>query len=184
MSELYGPPRPKHNDRFNQHRTAYYLRGMAKKMQRDLSRVIRLYLGKEVRFYHLTEESPRCPTCTDALTGAVVLSNCPDCLGTGHIPGYQYHSDGWVLPEFGARVKAEGEFGNTETTPGGTDTFLVVGLPQLEMGDILIVRDTREIYRVENMEPQIAAVQGEIILQTVNMVFLTPGATEYALIDW
>lgn len=184
MSELYGPPRTKHNDRFNQHRTPHYLRGMAKKMQRDLAKVFRLYMGKEVRFYHLNEDSPRCPTCTDALTGSVVLSNCPDCLGTGHLPSYEYYGDGWVLPEFSPRIKSEGEFGNTEAPTGGTDTFLIAGLPQLEMGDILIIKDTREIYRIENMEPQIAAMQGEIILQTANMVFLTPGSTEYALIDW
>jgi hypothetical protein len=180
----YGPARPEPKNALTRVQTHPYLRRYATKMRNDLIRRLRLYDGRTFRLFRSDATGGRCTTCTDAFTGQILLSNCPECMGTGNASAFSSLGDFQVWTDIDARVRESGEMGNFEAPRGGTDTFVVVGAPILKDDDLLILKDTREVYKIDDVEPKVMALGGEVILQMAPVFYVTPGSKEYELINW
>lgn len=180
----YGPENPQEPKDYSEFRTPNYLTGHAHKIRVDLERVFRLYSGKLVRIMKLETASERCPECTDTLTGQVLLTNCSVCNGSGYVGTYSNAGDYWSLANIGAALKLTGETGNSHNIRTGKDQFIFVGAPSLADKDLVIFKDTKDVYKVVDAEPYIVALSGEIITQVADLSYLTIGSNEYDYIDW
>lgn len=179
----YGPSRPDHPYGHQDFTTPSYLSGYANKIIYDLEKKVRMYDGHLAKIFR-PSQSDRCPTCTDTITGAIVLSSCPTCDGSGTVNGFEEIAEQWVLINFGPKKDLETEFGNTENMNAGTDQFIIVGATMLKDQDLLITVDVKEVYKINQVEPQLVAMKGIIITQVAGCTYLTPGSLEYNLIDW
>jgi hypothetical protein len=153
-------------------------------MRIDLLRRLKHYDGRPIRLYRVDLTGGRCTTCTDSFTGQILLTNCPECRGTGQALGHKSLGDYWIWTDIDSRMKETGEMGNFESPRSGTDIFVVVGAPLIKDDDLLILKDTKEVYKVDDVEPKVSAVGGEIVLQMTPVFFVNPGSIEYGLIDW
>jgi hypothetical protein len=182
---LTGPARPTTSaTEFTQYTTPRQLVGSARKIRRDLEKWFRLYVGKEAKLFQIDRSGARCSTCTDTITGAVILSRCPECSGTGFTAKYTDSGIFYVMPYFSAEVRSTGELGNSETIQGGRDQVVIVGAPLLKDKDLLAFIETKRVYKVVDARPLIVALGGEVITQMAPLAALTPGATEYRIVDW
>ena len=180
----YGPPRPPKPEDHTDYRTPSYIKGSARKILYDLVRVAKLYDGKPVRIFKTgTSQDERCPVCTDKFTGASLIKNCRTCLGSGFTKQYSNVGDYWVRVDFSPKLNVTSELGNYDRQ-GHRDAFYVLGAPILKDQDLLITHDTKEVYKVVDVEGQIVAMQGIIISQVVNCLLVSTGSIEYELIDW
>ena len=166
-------------DEYNEFIIPRYLVGHAKKIRADLKRVLRLYNGKEVVIYQVDKTGERCTECTDAFTGAKVLSNCQVCGGTGYLSKYDDLGIFWGLVQFNARMKEASEIGNQDRVSSGKDQIILIDPPLLNDSDLLKFVEINSIYKIVSMEPQICGMAGEIITQTVQVAHLPLGSREY-----
>lgn len=156
----------------------------AKKIIHDLARMARLVNGKFARIYRPAKGS-RCSTCTDSMTGQVLMANCPQCLGTGFTAAFTQLGDGyWVVPEFGAIRTAATEFGNVQTPASGRDAFALYAVPEVYDRDVITMVDEKLVFRIDDVGPQISAIQGVIVGQLVQCSRIPQGGIEYNLVDW
>ena len=201
MTEIdftYGPPRPEKAENYSDFRTEYYVRGHARKILHDLEKLARLYNGKKVRIYQVLP-SARCELCTDSITGAVVIPNCTACNGTGQQSGYTLHTQlkpsnipghPEEINEFWAHIEVipifnvTSELGNADTRGGTKTPVMIIGLPLLKDGDLVATVNTKDVYKIVNIEPQIVAVQGTVIAQLTQCNLISRGSAEYRVIDW
>jgi DnaJ-class molecular chaperone len=179
----YGPTKPVESPDFDQLATPTHLIGYAEKILLDLEKVARIYHGVNARIFTLDEAGTRCSACTDSFTGKVVLSNCATCGGTGFISGYTYQGKFKVLPQFSAKSKTSTQMGDSEGNRR-RDLFIVLRGPQLQDQDLIVTEETKRVYKIVDDEPQITAIGGKIILQTVGCAPLTKGAPEYSVVTW
>ncbi len=180
----YGPKRPEKPEDHTNFRVYPYLRGYAEKMLKDLNTVTRLYDGRHIKIFkwgRSTDE--RCPVCVDQVTGAVLVTNCSQCYGSGFNQKYTYGGDYWARVDFSPKLNVSSELGNYDRA-GHRDVFYVLGAPILKDQDLIIPVDVKEVYKVVDQEGQIVAMQGVVISQVVNCLLVSPGSAEYKLIDW
>lgn len=184
MSVEYGPPRPHDIEEgpYTDLRTPRYLRGHANKILYDLKKVFRMYNARLIRIYD-NGTGDRCTTCTDSLTGAKVLKDCPDCQGTGRSKRALV-GEFWSLIDFGPKNSIASGSGNMESIPGSRDVFTVIDAPLLMDQWIIVVKDMREVFKIIDVEPQIVAMQGIVITQLASCGKLPAGDVEYKVIDW
>ncbi len=182
----YGPSRPEGEADldYTEFNTRTYLTGYAAKMRYDIEKLFRLYSGKQVRIFQLNSSGERCTTCTDSITGAVILTNCPECNGTGYTEQYTSLGDYWALADIGPGVHMATAMGNTENTRTGTDRITLVGAPLLTDRDLLVFVATKTVYKLVDSDPAIVGMGGEVITQVCDAAFLTAGSKEYDVIDW
>lgn len=160
-----------------------YLEGHAAKILDDLILMAELYNGHQILLCAV-DKSRRCPKCTNLATGEKLSSNCPVCHGTGYAENWTKVGHFWCYVDFGPVYHMDTPLGNTEN-PGGTKQRLVIlGAPIINDQSLAIFVESREIYKVYDIEPHIVAMRGDVIAQIAEMTRLTPGAPEYKLIDW
>lgn len=179
----YGPSRPGHPLDYPDFSTPGYLTGHANKIIYDLEKKVRMYDGHLTRIFRTTD-SDRCPTCTDTITGAIVLSDCPTCGGSGTVNGFEQIAEKWCLINFGPKKDLETEFGNADNMNAGTDQFVIIGAPMLKDQDLLITVDVKEVFKINQVEPQIVAMRGIVVTQMAGCTYISPESLEYNLIDW
>lgn len=179
----YGPPRPEPLEQdYTNFRTPTYLRGHANKIIHDLKKVARLYNGRLVRIFNNGTYEP-CLTCTDTITGTIVLKNCPVCGGTGTTPR-QFVGEYWNLVDLAPKYRVPTEFGNTENPGGIKDTFTVLGAPLLRDQWLIVTVDTKEVFEINDVMPQIVAMQGIVVTQVASCSRMPKGSVEYNVITW
>jgi len=160
--------------------TPSYLQAYAAKARNDLYRVATLYNGVAVKIYTLDESSDRCPDCTDSFTGDIVISNCKSCGGTGFISSYHFEGGTFAIPQLSPKFKTSNEMGDMEAPQ--QHTWVLIGTKLLEDQDIIVTVATERIYKIVDTEPQLAAIGGEIITQTVTCRAIAKGAPEYQIL--
>ena len=113
----------------------------------------RLKTGVECYIWSKAVIGPKCTSCTDPVTGAVIDPDCSECYGTGVIPGYHGPYDAWAVFTPSNRDKGlKGDnLGVHEDYAYGVR---MVGCPIVKKDDVLI--DTRSdkryyINRVQNL---------------------------------
>lgn len=183
MATLYGPSNPPTPHNYDQFRDRNYLVGYANKIKYDLARLLSVYIGIRSIIYTLTL-GDRCPICIDTLTGEKILSNCTTCLGTGYMSSYTSLGETWVGVNIGPAQNIASDMGSTQNQGTKRDVISIVNMPQLHDRDIIILKDARHIYKIEDIEPDIVGLAGIIVLQNVQATFLEPGHITYSLIDW
>ena len=112
---------------------------------------------------------PVCTTCTDPITQTVTRRDCPDCYGTGTVPGY----DGPVL--------TWGDFSADRQTPERVDahsqdtreySLRIVAAPAVAADDIIVDRNTDRRYNVRTvtnlMEIRRVPVVQELVVRDIN----------------
>ncbi|MCD8550144.1 MAG: hypothetical protein LRY74_07580, partial [Shewanella xiamenensis] len=138
----YGPQRPEPDNAYTKHPTPYYHNRFAVKMRHDLEKYFRLCAGKQFTLLRRVKDGGRCTTCTDVITGQILLDNCPECGGSGYSLGYSVIGKYWSIPEIGPEERITGEFGNTESSGAARDTFVIVGAPLLRETDLVALTAT------------------------------------------
>lgn len=111
------------------------------------------------------------------------MSNCPQCDGTGYENGYIFMEECWAMAEIEALVKSSSELGNTEMTRSGKDSFLFTSERLLVDTDIALFVDTREIYKLVDVEPKMVAMNGTVVVQAALLNRIPPGAKEYQILS-
>jgi len=186
MPEVYGPPNPPIEKEYQDVPDRAPLRGQANKVIYDLNRLLKIYSGIQARIFQYNNTgTTRCTVCTDVFTGERVLSNCETCMGTGVIPGYISLGDFWIGINFTPNVNIATDTGNTVTGGSKDDYICIVGCPaQLKDRDVIILKHTKEVYRVVEREPEIVGLGGIMIMQIISAPFIENGHIAYKLIDW
>lgn len=180
----YGPKIPAFNNDVNQFGTFDYLKGYANKIQLDLIRVAKCYNGREVRIF-TPKNTERCPHCTNLITGARILSDCPVCKGTGRVGGWDVVGDFYCYGDIGSKYNVATPNGNSTSEGAGRDQLILVGCPKLlKDQDLIIFKGNKDVYKIYDVEPFMVAMQGEIIAQICSAANLTPGSDECKLADW
>jgi hypothetical protein len=182
---LYGPERPAEmaDVGYGRFSNKNYLRHFSAKILRDLVRMARMYNGHEVKIYAVDKQE-RCPVCTNMATGERLVTNCKVCHGTGYRDSWQCLGDFWTYTDFGPVYHMASPYGNTEN-PNGTKTGIVIlGAPILKDQTIIIFIESKEVYKIYDVEPHIVAMRGDIVAQIAQTTRVTPGSEEYKLIDW
>lgn len=179
----YGPTKAPDLPDFDQLSTQPHLEGYAEKVLLDLEKVARIYHGVDSRVFTLDQTAARCTVCTDSFTGHVILSNCATCNGTGRISGYTYRGQFKVIAQFSPKSKTSSQMGDSEGNRR-RDMFIVLRGPQLQDQDLIVIEKTRRVYKIVDEEPQVTAIGGKIILQTVACAPLSKGAPEYSVVTW
>ena len=183
MVQEFGPPRPEPTFQdYTNFRTPIYLRGHAKKIIHDLKKVARLYNGRLVRIYTGGGTTP-CETCVDSITGSIVLKDCPTCNGTGTTPR-TYVGEFWTLVDFAPKYRVPTEFGNTENPGNLKDTFTVLDAPLLKDQWLIVTVDTKEVYEINDVMPQIVAMQGTVVTQLASCARMPVGSVEHKVVTW
>lgn len=160
-----------------------YLEGYSQKILGDLCLVTSLYNGHLVTIFKVDKQT-RCPRCTNLATGEKLLSQCPDCHGTGYANSWVSPGDFWAQVDFGPMYHMDTPNGNTENPGGNKQAIIVFGAPLLNDQDLIAFRESREIYKIYDVEPHIVAMRGDVIAQIAQATRLTPGLPEYKLITW
>lgn len=165
-------------------RTHNYLTGYANKIAADLEKMFRLYTGTYVRVFNLNRTGDRCAVCTDEFTGAVLQTNCPTCRGTGFTVNYYSLGDFWSWVTIPPYVDTTDELGNTDNQGSKKTTFVLVKAPLIKDSAIIATIDTKDLYEIVDDQPEITAVNGIVVMQTIPASKITPGNSLYSLIDW
>ena len=181
----YGPERPADRSHvgYELFSNKKYLTGYSRKILRDLELMARMYNGHQVRVF-VVDRSERCPKCTNLITGEKLLSSCPVCHGTGYKNNWKSVGDYWSYMDFGPDYNMATQYGNTESPNGTKESLIVLGAPVLTDQAIIIFKESREVYKLYDVEPHIVAMRGDVIAQIAQCTRLTPGAEEYRLITW
>jgi hypothetical protein len=185
LDMAYGPVRPEEEAAvgYGLFSNKKYLSGHAGKILKDLILMARLYNGHEVRIFGVAT-AERCPKCTNIATGERLVTNCPVCHGTGYKDSWTCIGDFWTYMDFGPTYRMATPYGNTEN-PNGTKTGIVIlGAPLLKDQTVVIFKESREVYKIYDVEPHIVAMRGDVIAQVANATRVTPGSEEYGLITW
>jgi len=181
----YGPSRPEPDNGFDKFQGRDYLSKYPKKMRRDFERWLRLFTGKHVKVFSLDTTSNRCPDCVNDFTGACTNSNCPTCNGTGYVNAYVEIADTYSLVNIGPAMDIATPFGNMENTRSGKDTAVFIGDIPIKDRDLVALVDTKDLYKIVDVEPQIVAMDNEVVTQIAEIAYLTPGSNEYKfVITW
>ena len=110
-----------------------------------------------------------------------MLHNCPQCFGTGTAPRTLI-GDYWSYIDFNPNFRLSGEYGSSEN-PGGTrDMIVIVGAPLLRDQWLVIHVDTKEVFKIVDVQPQIVAMQGIVVTQLASVTKLPIGSVEYKLV--
>lgn len=175
--------RPTPDYLYNKFSTKKYLTGHASKILRDLTKAARMYNGRLVHIFK-PGEGGRCTNCTNAITGEIVMTNCPVCFGTGKAGSWINVGEFWSYVDFGPTYNVTSELGNAENPSGIKDQFIILGAPILQDQYLVITHETRKVYKIYDVEPHIVAMQGTVIAQMAQCSPLAAGSQEYRLITW
>ena len=179
----YGPIGPEDTHQYTQFPTPKYLRGYAKKIEKDLAKVARMYNGKEIVLYKLTGKH-RCVSCTDRITGEVLHTNCRECNGTGKVDAWEKVGSFWAYIDFGPKYTLEQATGTTQNPGNDKDTFIIIGAPLIAEQDFFVTKETREVFKVFNVEPRIIAMGGHVVAQAAMASYIEDGSPQYRVVDW
>lgn len=159
--------------------TPIHLHRFANKILLDMEKRARVYQGKSMRMLRPDGED-RCTNCTNDITGAIVLHDCPICYGTGKLNSYKELGAYLIFLDVMAHELFPTEMGSVTGNKG--DYFVLVGAPEALQNDLLIMVDTKDVYRVQDQEPMFIAMQGHVVAQIINPKRLAYGAIEYRLV--
>ena len=179
----YGPAGLKDDHDYSLFSTPNYLRGYAHKIERDLIKIGRMYNAKRVRVFALTG-TERCERCTNVLTGEVLDSHCPECNGTGRKKSWSFVGRFWAYVDFGPEMRIALETGLTHNPGNDKENFVIIGAPILHDQDFFVVEETRQVFKVFDIEPKHIAMGGTIIAQSVQASSIEDGSPEYRVVDW
>lgn len=181
----HGPERPQETrpTGYRAFTNKKYLEGHAAKILDDLILMAELYNGHQIALYFV-DKSKRCPKCTNLATGEKLSSNCPVCHGTGYAENWTKAGLFWCYVDFGPAYHMDSPLGNTENPNGTKQRLVILGAPPISDQSLAIFVESREVFKVYDIEPHIVAMRGDVIAQIAEMTRVTPGAPEYKLIDW
>lgn len=104
-------------------------------MRREALRA-RVLSGVECDVYISSTFGPRCPRCTDPITGDVRDTHCRMCYGTGRYPAY--FGPHRMMLSFSPDISHHKESANDGTHETRTFEALAIGSPVLKKGDVVI----------------------------------------------
>ena len=159
--------------------TPVHLHRFANKILLDMEKRARVYQGKAMRMLRPDGEE-RCTLCTNEITGAIVLHDCPVCIGTGKLNAYKELGEYLIFLDVVARELIPSEMGNIAGGKG--DYFVLVGAPEVKYDDLFIMSGSNDVYRAQEQEPAYVAMQGHVVAQIITPKRLSPGAIEYRLV--
>lgn len=179
----YGPHRPPKDEDYSDYRAEHYIQGPALKIIHDMEKMARMYNGRWVRIFRKAQ-SERCPACTDMITGAIAVVNCNACGGSGKKEGFAHLIDAWIHIDVARKHNVTSQFGNSDS-PGGADTpVVIINAPLLKDQDLIVTLNTKDVYKIVNVEPQIVAMQGIVVTQLAQCFRISHGSIEYRLTEW
>ena len=181
---IYQGGRDEYPFEYTDFRTPTYLTGYAKKMVWELEKVARLYNGKKVHVFRPDDSEERCPECTDMITGEQVFSGCDTCDGSGKKMGYKKISVHWAYLDVAQEHRVATGIGTTDNPGGIRHQLVFVGEPLLRDEDLIITEDTKKVYKIIEIAPQLVAMAGSVVTQLGQISRITPGQIEYNLIDF
>lgn len=179
----HGPARPIKEEAYPDFRAASYVSGHANKIIRDLEKITRMYNGKQVRIF-VPGVITRCTDCTDGITGAIMVSNCPTCNGTGKLGGYVHLADCWAMIDVIPKFNVTSGFGNADSSGGTKTPIVLINTPLLKDQSLIVTLLTKDVYKIVDVEPHIVAMQGTVITQMAQCNLISQGSEEYSVIDW
>ena len=179
----YQGGREEYDYEYSDFRTPKYLDGHAAKIIHDLKKVCRLYRGRKVHVFRETE-GERCPDCTNVITGEQVYKDCERCGGTGQLKGYQKISETWSYLEVAPEHLVGTQVGTTDNPGGVRNQLVFVGEPILKVNDLVITEDTKKVFKLVEIAPQMVAMAGTVVTQAGQVSRITPGQVEYDLLAW
>lgn len=121
------------------------------------------YLLKERRY------GTKCPTCIDAQTGEVKISNCEDCYGVGFLYGYWPALDGVFCD-----IELQGRLEEVNNQTSGTTMLPAVtrarlsGIPWLNSRDVFVEKYSGRRWRAENIT-HAAEIKGVPVVYQVEL---------------
>lgn len=163
-------------------RTPRYLTGPANKIIHDFEKVARLYNGKKVHVFRPSEDTERCPDCTDLITGEQIYKNCDKCGGSGYVEGYDKISEQWAYLDIAQEHRVATGVGTTDNPGGIRHQLVFIGEPLLKDQDLIVTEDTKIVYKLIEVAPQIVAMAGSVITQMGQVSKITPGQKEYDIV--
>lgn len=169
------------NKSYREYKTPKYLKGYANKIIKDLTKHLRLYSGKCAVLYQRDKNGVRCSYCTDKDTGARLVTDCPQCDGSGYVVGYEKIGEFSIMLEYTPENNIPTPLGNQEIKK---DQLVLVGAPEVKDQDLLIMKDTKDVYKIVNVDAYNVALNGIVISQLVTTSRIPVGEKEYDLIDW
>ena len=141
--------------------------------------MFRLYTGTYVTVYNLNRSGNRCPICTEEFTGAVLQTNCTTCNGTGFETNYVPVGNYWAWVTITPYLNTTDELGNTDNQNSRKLNFYVVDAPIIKDSALIYTVDTQYLYEIVDEQPEIVAINGEIIMQIIQASRVTPGSSIY-----
>jgi len=124
--------------------------------------------GIECTIYKKRNFGPPCRSCTDALTGHVVVSNCKECHGTGKVLGYYNPINAFLnIQPYPVNLQLT-NFGKIE--PSDSQMFLT-NFPVLYSGDV-IVEPSEKHWRVVRID--VTERQRTLVHQLASVTQLKP----------
>lgn len=181
MADWYKPTRPISPLDYTDLNTPSYLQKYASKIRYDLEKYQRLYTGKKGVLYTKDRTKQRCTECTDLITGASVLSDCPVCAGTGYIDAFVSQGDVYARIDYAPHSYIMNETGNAEVCE--STIYLSTNII-IDERDLLAVYGTMDIFQLIGQSTQVAALKGSPVMQVWSGSLITKDSSLYDLLNW
>ena len=178
----YGPERPFEAHDYEMFHTPQFLSRYSKKILMDMVRVAKGYTGRKVHLF-FQDKGSRCPQCINEITGEKMLSDCPMCHGTGRVHGWEYQGYYYTQVDFQPRQVIATENGTVNNQGGNRDSIYVLGAPLIHDQDLILFEETKELYKVYDVEPQLVALRGDVIIQIAQGSLVEYGSPEYKCLE-
>jgi len=120
-------------------------------MRKEILHMSRL-AGTECEVWSVANYGPRCPQCTDPVTGQPRVGHCPYCLGTGFYPPYYGPFPSWcTFSENNQHQVQEGPEGNGVYEQKRFQVRMVNALP-VKKNDIVCDKGSGKRYNVNAVQ--------------------------------
>lgn len=125
-------------------------KGIRRKLLRDAAKALKLVVGTEMAVLKQRRWGTQCPHCVSTGTTQVVRAHCKYCWGTGFLGGY------WD-PVYGYGQRQRSPIQTQPGPEGNIDInklqVIMLGVPQVEPGDVLVFLRDDKRYIVELVNP-------------------------------
>lgn len=167
------------NKDYTNYKTHRYVQKYAEAIRQDLGIYFELLVGKPVSIWRINKDGNRCNTCTDPVTGAVLMTACPSCGGIGYTPPFIHVIDTNAILQYNPKQTSAAYTGNSEVA---TDQLVIIGNNIIDDRDLVYMYDTGDIYLVDTQQPDITALMGEVITQIAIVSRMPEGDKRYHIL--
>lgn len=137
---------------------------IAKEIMRKEILSMRKLSGNACELWKRMKTGIKCTACTDEVTGELIRSNCPECLGSQYEGGFVGPHEIWATFSL-RKSEIKHEQGGYGTTDNQLFNIRMIGHPFVNEGDVIIdvVSDRR--YQVDGIDDMVEIRRVPIILQ-------------------